>query len=67
MDAELEEKSTNIKTLEMKIDKINKDFNNQLNEKEKIIKDLENNIENEISQKKEQIKINQELTENGYG
>ena len=61
IDAELEEKSTNIKTLEMKIDKINKDFNNQLNEKEKIIKDLENNIENEISQKKEQIKNNQEL------
>ena len=36
----------------MKIDKINKDFNNKLNEKEKIIKDLENNIENEISQKR---------------
>ena len=64
INSELEEKNTTIKSMDMKINKINKDYNNQLNEKEKIIKELENNIENEQNEKREEIKKNQELTEN---
>ena len=64
INSELEEKNTTIKSMDMKINKINKDYNNQLNEKEKIIKELENNIEKEQNEKREEIKKNQELTEN---
>ena len=42
LNSELEERGITIKSMEMKIDKINKDFNNQLNDKDKIIKELEN-------------------------
>ena len=63
INSELDEKSTMIKSLEMKMEKSNKDLTNQLKDKERIIKDLENNIEKEKNDKKEQMKNNQELKE----
>ena len=64
LNSELEEKKTNIKSLQIKYDKMEKDFTNQLNTKSGIIKELENNIENEKNEKKKQIKLNQELNDN---
>ena len=46
------------------MEKMEKDFNNQINNKDLIIKELENNIENEKNEKKKQKKIVQELNDN---
>ena len=64
LNSELDEKKTGIKSLEIKFDKMEKDFNNQINNKEQTIKELENNIEKEKNEKKKQIKLVQELNDN---
>jgi len=64
LNSELDEKKTGIKSLEIKLEKFEKDYNNQINNKEQIIKELEKNIENEKNEKKKQIKLVQELNDN---
>ena len=64
LNSELDEKKTGIKSFQIKMEKMEKDFNNQINNKDLIIKELENNIENEKNEKKKQKKIVQELNDN---
>ena len=64
LNSELDEKKTGIKSYQIKMEKMEKDFNNQINNKDLIIKELENNIENEKNEKKKQKKIVQELNDN---
>ena len=64
LNSELDEKKTGIKSYQIKMEKMEKDFSNQINNKDLIIKELENNIENEKNEKKKQKKIVQELNDN---
>ena len=58
INSQLEEKNGDIKNLQMKIEKINKDYEHKLGEKDDVIKELEENIEKEVAEKKEKIKRN---------